>query len=223
MRAHHPLVTTLSIVVLGGVSGCGDSKVERPAPTTPAVPTSTTPPAAAVPASWNDPKDLLRALKGALEAGDTARVLALYDDSDPAVAVKKRFWAALAEAFPAEGRVRAAYTKKFGQAGWDADDNPLRWGTGSDVGLASSFERLGEAFVDEENGTARVGIDKFVFRVSRRDGRCVAFREDTFGGNDDEVRVVVEGTARAKKILSAVDTSADVATFKKRFEEIRGQ
>jgi hypothetical protein len=222
MRSRRLLLSSFAIVVLGGVSGCGDSKGDRPAPASPATPTSTPTPAAA-PTQWTDPKDLLKALRAALMAGETARVVGLYDASDPDAAVKKRFWGALAESFPIEGRIQTAYVKKFGQAAWDADANSAKWGTGGDFGLISSFLQLNDARVDEEDGTARVGIDKFVFRVVRRDGKCVAFREETFGRNDDEVRIVVDDIARAKKILAAVDTSSDAATFEKRFAAIRAQ
>lgn len=216
MRAR---TTSVAILTLVALAGCGDSKGERSSPAAPTAP----PPAAAAPTSWKDPKDLLRAVQRALEAGDAARVIALYDATAPAASLKKRYWAALAEVFPVEAQARAAFTKKFGQAAWDSDDNPLRWGTGSDFGLSFTLARLGEAPVDEEDGVARIGIDKWVFHVSRRDGACVAFREDTFGGNEGEVRVATEGAARARKVIAALDAAPDLATFRQRFEELRGQ
>jgi hypothetical protein len=218
MRCRPVLLSAVAISAACSVTGCGDSRDDRPSSGSPSSLAGSE-----APTSWKDPKDLLKALRSALEVGDSARVLALYDASDPAAAVKKRFWAALSEVSAAESRIRAAYTKKFGQPAWDADDNPVKWGTGGDFGLASSFERLAETRVDEENGMARVGVEKFIFQVVRRDGRCVAFREETFGGNDHEVKMVSDGVAKAKKVLAAVDAATDAADFRKRYEAIRAE
>lgn len=173
--------------------------------------------------AWDDPMELVQALRAALEAGDGARVVALYDDTDPAAAVKRRFWAAMADEVAAYATLRTAYVAKFGAAAWDADENPAKWGTGGDFGLAYVLSRLTAAQVDEEAGTARVGAEKFVFRIVRRGGKYAAFREETFGGNDGEVKVAIEGVAKARRAIALVAAAKDAADFAARFEALRAE
>ncbi|MFO0932057.1 MAG: hypothetical protein U1E39_05045 [Planctomycetota bacterium] len=173
--------------------------------------------------AWDDPMELLQALRAALEVGDGARVVALYDDTDPAVAVKRRFWAAMADEVAALARLRTAYVSKFGAAAWDADENPAKWGTGGDFGLAYVLSRLPAAQVDEEGGTARVGAEKFVFRIVRRGGKYAAFREETFGGNDGEVKMVADGVAKARRAAALVAEANTPADFAARFEALRAE
>lgn len=173
--------------------------------------------------AWDDPMELVQALRAALEAGDGARVVALYDDSDPAAAVKRRFWAAMADEVAAHASLRTAYVAKFGATAWEADENPAKWGTGGDFGLAYVLSRLTAAQVDEEGGTARVGAEKFVFRIVRRNGKYAAFREETFGGNDGEVNVAVEGLAKARRAIALVAQANTPADFAARFEALRAE
>lgn len=173
--------------------------------------------------AWDDPMELVQALRAALEAGDGARVVALYDDSDPAAAVKRRFWTAMADEVAAHASLRTAYVAKFGAAAWEADENPAKWGTGGDFGLAYVLSRLTAAQVDEEGGTARVGAEKFVFRIVRRNGKYVAFREETFGGNDGEVNVAVEGLTKARRAIALVAQANTPADFAARFEALRAE
>ncbi len=210
MRMRRLLPAALAVSVLCGLPGCGGSKDDRPAAGGGAGPTS-----------WEAPKDLLKALHDALAAGDSARVASLYDASDPAAATKKRFWAALGESIGVGRRVQAAYTQKFGQAAWESDDNPARGGARFSNFVSILANELAGARVDEEDGAARVGVDKLIFKVVRKEGRFVAFREETFGNGDVDVRMAEDDLAEAKRILAAVEAASDPADSKRRVEEIR--
>ncbi len=168
--------------------------------------------------------ELLQALRAALEAGDGARVVALYDDTDPAAAVKRRFWAAMADEVAAYATLRTAYVAKFGAAAWDADENPAKWGTGGDFGLAYVLSRLTAAQVDEEGAGRPASAPRSSCSGSfRRGGKYAAFREETFGGNDGEVKMVADGVAKARRAAALVAEANTPADFAARFEALRAE
>lgn len=215
MRSQRLLRPAVALVVVCGVWGCGNSKDDGAKGGTPASPA-----AGAAATSWIDPKDVLRALRVALEAGDSSRVVALYDGSDPGADMKRKFWAALSEGYAIEYRIRTTYARKFGRAASEADSNPVRNGLGVDLTLGFSFAKLDEARVDEEEGMARVALDKFVFRVARRDGRWAAFREETWGFSENELTMVTNGLPKAKEVLAALEASDDADAFWTRLRAI---